>query len=192
MFRDNTTTASTAQKAPGRSLNTTFTANTAQKAPGRSTGRASLRSSSLRSCGPCFVGAGSSGRPLSFPPCRLIRVAHPCRLIRVAHPCRLDGPGDSLRLDGPSSCCGGQPPPPQPIARWAALRASRTPSAHPPEDVLLVATLLRGRRRARRLPEGPSVPRWLRLPCLRSLRSRRPRTRVSRARAVALVSKRRT
>ena len=48
------------------------TADNRLKAPGRSTGRASLRSSrrSLRSrrCGAYVVGAGSSGRPLSFPP----------------------------------------------------------------------------------------------------------------------------
>jgi hypothetical protein len=37
-----------------------------KKAPVRSTARDSLRSS--LHCGPCFVWAGSSGRPLSVPP----------------------------------------------------------------------------------------------------------------------------
>ena len=52
-----------------------------------------------------------------------------------------------------------QPHPPQPIRSFHSLIHRKT--------VLLVTTFLRG----------------LRLPCLRSLRSRRPRTRVSRARA---------
>ena len=69
--------ANNSLKAPGRSTYDTATANTAQKAPGRSTGRASLRSSSLRSCGPYFVGAGSSGRPLSFPPLSAVQDSAP-------------------------------------------------------------------------------------------------------------------
>ena len=75
-----------------------------------------LLARSARSCGPCFVGAGSSARPLSFPPLAAGQVSAPLpagqvgappagwvgqrtpaagqvgaplRLVRSAHPCRL-------------------------------------------------------------------------------------------------------
>ena len=127
---------------PGRSLYTTATASTALKAPGRSTGRASLRSSSLRSCGAYFVGAGSSGRPLSFPPCRLAGSAHPWRLAGSAHPCRLAGSAH------PDTAHDSHKPP-QPIARRAVRPGGRTRPVLIPRTITRDTDLRSGRGCAR-------------------------------------------
>ena len=87
---------------------------------------------SARSCGACVVRAGSSGRPLSFPPCRL------------------DGADDPRRLDGLSlPATRGQPHPPQPIA-LLVVRFAHSCDAHP-------SHAYGSRSRRRTLPHGRAV-----------------------------------
>ena len=83
------------RKPPGRSLDDTATANTAQKAPGRSTVRASLRSSSLAPLVPAVL--ASSGTDRAAGPFHSHPVGWTGRRFLAA-----GRAGASWRLDGPS------------------------------------------------------------------------------------------
>ena len=132
--------------------------------------RSSLTENSLASAHcvrGAFVRVPEARRPLSFPSYRLNRPAHPCRLNRPAHPCRLNRPAH------PSTAHESHTLP----SRFARSLRSLTHSST-------------GRRSCSSLRScavagapGAGCQRDLRSlagceQCLRSLHSRRPRTRV--------------